>query len=63
MAYMIYGSYKGGRFKAMDMTSGVQTNKLIYATVINQHPDTLRDTLKELNDNNPDWQFKLREVK
>ena len=31
--YLIYGSYKGGKFKAMDINAGVQVNNLIYATM------------------------------
>lgn len=59
--YLVYGSYKGGRFKAMDLNAGVQVGNLIYATMFYPESlDRLKVELKQIEKDNPDWTFEIR---
>lgn len=59
--YLVYGSYKGGKFKAMDINAGVQVNNLIYATMFYPESlDSLKVELEKLEKDNPDWKFEVR---
>lgn len=63
MAYRVYGSYKKGRFKAMDLASGVQVNNLIFATIFwDEQEEYAKKVVEHINQDNPDWQFELRKV-
>ena len=65
MAYLIYGKQKGQKqFKAMDLSSGVQVNNPIYATVFfeDQAPlAELKKYIEMLNGDNQDWTFEVRQ--
>lgn len=62
--YLVYGSYKGGRFKAMDLNAGVQVGNLIYATMFYPESlDNLKAELKKISKDNPDWTFEIRKSK
>lgn len=62
--YLVYGSYKGGKFKAMDLNAGVQVGNLIYATMFYpESPDRLKVELKKIEKDNPDWTFEIRKNK
>lgn len=56
MAYYIYGSYNGGRYKAMDMNAGVQVGNLIYATVLwdDKQKSQFESQLDKLHKENPE---------
>ena len=59
--YLVYGSYKGGKFKAMDLNAGVQVGNLIYATMFYPESlDRLKAELKKIEKDNPDWTFEIR---
>ena len=59
--YLVYGSYKGGKFKAMDLNAGVQVGNLIYATMFYPESlDRLKVELKKIEKDNPDWTFEIR---
>ena len=59
--YLVYGSYKGGRFKAMDLNAGVQVGNLIYATMFYPESlDKLKVELEKIEKDNPDWKFEVR---
>ena len=59
--YLVYGSYKGGKFKAMDVNAGVQVGNLIYATMFYPESlDSLKSELKQIEKDNPDWKFEVR---
>lgn len=59
--YLVYGSYKGGKFKAMDINAGVQVNNLIYATMFYPESlDSLKVELEKIEKDNPDWKFEVR---
>lgn len=63
MAYRIYGSYKNGRFKAMDIGAGVQVNNLIYATIFWDHQkEQAERVLESISQDNPDWKFEIRKA-
>ena len=62
--YLVYGSYKGGKFKAMDIDNGVQVGNLIYATMFYPESlDNLKVELKKISKDNPDWTFEIRKNK
>ena len=62
--YLVYGSYKGGKYKAMDLNAGVQVGNLIYATMFYPESlDRLKVELKEISKDNPDWTFEIRKSK
>lgn len=62
--YLVYGSYKGGKFKAMDLNAGVQVGNLIYATMFYPESlDNLKVELKKIEKDNPDWTFEIRKSK
>lgn len=59
--YLVYGSYKGGKYKAMDINEGIQVNNLIYATMF--YPETLdklKVELEKIEKDNPEWTFEVR---
>ena len=59
--YLVYGSYKGGKYKAMDLNAGVQVGNLRYATMF--YPESLvrlNAELKKIEKDNPDWTFEIR---
>ena len=59
--YLVYGSYKGGKFKAMDINNGVQVGNLIYATMFYpEFLDKLKVELDKIMKDNPDWVFEIR---
>ena len=59
--YLVYGSYKGGKFKAMDIDNGVQVGNLIYATMFYpEFLDKLKVELEKIMKDNPDWAFEIR---
>ena len=59
--YLVYGSYKGGKFKAMDINNGVQVGNLIYATMFYpEFLDKLKVELEKIMKDNPDWAFEIR---
>lgn len=59
--YLVYGSYKGGKFKAMDVNAGVQVNNLIYATMFYPESlDSLKAELEKIEKDNLDWKFEVR---
>ena len=59
--YLVYGSYKGGKFKAMDLNAGVQVGNLIYATMFYpEFLDKLKVELEKIMKDNPDWAFEIR---
>lgn len=59
--YLVYGSYKGGKFKAMDVNNGVQVGNLIYATMFYpEFLDKLKVELEKIMKDNPDWAFEIR---
>lgn len=59
--YLVYGSYKEGKFKAMDINAGVQVNNLIYATMFYPESlDKLKVELEKIEKDNPDWKFEVR---
>ena len=59
--YLVYGSYKGGKFKAMDINNGVQVGNLIYATMFYpEFLDKLKVELEKIMTDNPDWAFEIR---
>ena len=59
--YLVYGSYKGGKFKAMDINNGVQVGNLIYATMFYpEFLDKLKVELEKIMKDNPDWTFEIR---
>ena len=59
--YLVYGSYKGGKFKAMDINNGVQVGNLIYATMLYpEFLDKLKVELEKIMKDNPDWAFEIR---
>ena len=59
--YLVYGSYKGGKFKAMDVNNGVQVGNLIYATMFYPESlDKLKVELEKIMKDNPDWTFEIR---
>ena len=59
--YLVYGSYKRGKFKAMDINAGVQVNNLIYATMFYPESlDKLKVELEKIEKDNPDWKFEVR---
>lgn len=63
MAYRIYGSYKNGRFKAMDIQEGVQVNNLIFATIYwDEQEEYAKGVVESISKDNPDWKFELRKV-
>lgn len=63
MYYRLYGSYKGGKFKAMDTREGVQVNKLIYATLFMPcELKKLKEYVEELRRVESEWKFEIREV-
>lgn len=64
MAYYIYGSYNGGRYKAMDMNAGVQVGNLIYATVLwdDKQKSQFESQLDKLHKENPEWKFEVRKA-
>ena len=63
MAYRIYGSYKNGRFKAMDIQEGVQVNNLIFATIYwDEQEEYAKSVVESISKDNPDWKFELRKV-
>lgn len=61
---MIYGKYKTDkRFSPMDMNMGQPVKNKIYATMYDDDKkDTLNESLKRLNEDNPDWSFELRKA-
>ena len=62
--YLVYGSYKGGKYKAMDLNAGVQVGNLIYATMFYPESlDNLKVELKKISKDNPDWAFEIRKSK
>ena len=62
--YLVYGSYKGGKFKAMDINNGVQVGNLIYATMFYPESlDRLKVELDKIKKDNPDWTFEIRKSK
>ena len=59
--YLVYGSYKGGKFKAMDINNGVQVGNLIYATMFYpEFLDKLKVELEKIMKDNPNWAFEIR---
>ena len=63
MAYYVYGSYNGGRFKAMDLNACVQVGNLIYATIFwDEEKERAEKILKEIRELNPEWKFELRKA-
>ena len=59
--YLVYGSYKGGKYKAMDLNAGVQVSNLIYATMFYPESlDRLKVELDKIKKDNPDWAFEIR---
>ena len=59
--YLVYGSYKGGKFKAMDVNNGVQVGNLIYATMFYPESlDKLKVELEKIMKDNSDWAFEIR---
>lgn len=59
--YLVYGSYKGRKFKAMDINAGVQVNNLIYATMFYPESlDNLKVELEKIEKANPNWKFEIR---
>ena len=63
MAYRVYGSYKNGRFKAMDINEGVQVANLIYATIFwDEQEEYAKRVVEHISKENPDWKFELRKV-
>lgn len=55
----IYGKFKGQRtFKAMDLRRGVQTNNLIFASLLTEEEATY--FLQHTAPLNSDWQFEVR---
>ena len=59
--YLVYGSYKGGKFKAMNVNNGVQVGNLIYATMFYPESlDKLKVELEKIMKDNPDWAFEIR---
>ena len=64
MAYYIYGSYNGSRYKAMNMNAGVQVGNLIYATVLwdDKQKSQFESQLDKLHQENPEWKFEVRKA-
>ena len=63
MAYRSYGSYKNGRFKAMDIGAGVQVNNLIFATIFwDEQEEYAKKVVEHISKENEDWKFELRKV-
>jgi hypothetical protein len=57
----IYGKCQGQRaFKAMDLKSGVQTNNLIFASLLTE--DEAKRFMEREAHLNPEWQFEVREA-
>jgi hypothetical protein len=55
----IYGKFKGQRtFKAMDLRRGVQTNNLIFASLLTE--EEANNFLRHTAPLNSDWQFEVR---
>ena len=63
MAFIIYGKAPHTKnFKAMDLNEGLQVSNLIYATLIYETEDKLKSYVKDLTEQNKDWQFKYKEA-
>lgn len=62
---LIYAKHKGGsKYHPMDMTLGVPTNNLLYASMYEDSDrDRLEHLLVELREENKDWEFEIRHHK
>lgn len=58
--YIVYGSLNDGKFKPMNMESGIQVTNLIYASIYEKSDlEKLKNYIEGLNKNNPSWKFKI----
>lgn len=62
MKYRIYGkSIYDKRFRALDLTEGVLTSNLLYATIFDSK-EQAEDIVSHLNDENKNFTFEVRKV-
>lgn len=62
--YVVWGSYKEGKFRLMNMRAFCQVNRRFFATMY--YPESLsylEQELTQIQKRRPEWKFKIKEMK